>query len=156
MMLKDKKMEIRPAKIEDVPFCAALEMQCFSEPWSENSLRNAVMDSDTYFFVVVSENKLVGYFVAGNICDEINLYTIAVSPDVRGQGFGDALIAKLKDIAAQYNAIFIGLEVRPSNTNAVKLYERHGFLQTGRRPSFYRKPTEDALLYTLDFREENV
>ena len=46
---------------------------------------------------------------------------------------------------------FISLEVRKSNIPAIKLYEKFGFEKVGTRKDFYRKPQEDALIYTLFF-----
>ena len=51
---------------------------------------------------------------------------------------------------------FLTLEVRPSNTAAVKLYEGFGFEQVGERKNYYSNPTENAVLLTLYFNKENI
>jgi len=52
----------------------------------------------------------------------------------------------------QANLAFLTLEVRPSNTPAVALYQKHGFQEAGRRPNYYDNPKEDALLLTREFQ----
>ena len=51
---------------------------------------------------------------------------------------------------------FITLEVRPSNTAALKLYEGFGFEQVGERKNYYSNPAENAVLLTLFFSKENI
>ena len=48
------------------------------------------------------------------------------------------------------------LEVRPSNTAAIALYESFGFTERGRRHNYYDLPKEDALILTRDFEEGNA
>ena len=54
----------------------------------------------------------------------------------------------------QEHLAFLTLEVRPSNTAAVALYEKHGFQEAGRRKNYYEAPQEDALLLTKEFRHD--
>lgn len=154
MMQKVNRITIRNAEEKDVVFCTKLEEQCFSEPWSCNAFRQSTDAQDTIFRIAEKDGRALGYYVAGNICNEINLYTIAVDPAFRQQGTGSALLEDLIRTAKREEAYFVGLEVRQSNQQAQKLYEKYGFVCNGKRPSFYRKPTEDALLYTLTIKEE--
>lgn len=157
MMQKDKQMtEIRNATVNELDFCTELETNTFSEPWSKNAFLQCIDSEDSYFNIAFINNKPVGYYVAGNICNEINLYTIAVSPEHRKCGIGKAMLQHLIQSAKKDDAYFIGLEVRESNTYAIRLYESEGFICNGKRKNFYKKPTEDALLYTLYFKEENT
>ncbi len=149
-----KVYDIKAASSADALVCAQIEADNFSEPWSEKSFLDAMSDKSTLFYVVCADNRVVGYYVARNICDEINLYTIAVDDNYKGYGFGKALLLHLIEQSQSQNALFIGLEVRASNAKAIALYERNGFVRTGNRCDFYKKPTEDAYLYTLLFNEE--
>ena len=56
------------------------------------------------------------------------------------------------DCAENSGATFISLEVRLSNAPAISLYKKAGFESAGVRPSFYRDPTEDALIMTKYFK----
>lgn len=149
-----KEFEIRKAQEQDIAVCALIEQKSFSEPWSEKSLTDALYDADMLFYVLCIDDEAIGYYVAGNICGEINLYTIAVATDKKGRGYGQVLLAHLINIAKANSAYFIGLEVRVSNVVAISLYEKNGFIRSGKRPDFYKKPNEDAYLYTLFFNNE--
>lgn len=158
MMQRVDAMEycIRPATQADIEFCTALESSCFSEPWSEKAFVQAMLDESTCFYVIEYNDRPAGYYVAGNICDEVNLYTIAVDSSYRNKGLASKLVQHLIDKSKDVNAFMIGLEVRVSNQSAIHLYEKFKFKQCGLRPNFYRKPTEDALLYTLYLNEETI
>ena len=76
---------------------------------------------------------------------------MAVRPEYRRQGVADRLL----DVFCRFGQArlaFLTLEVRPSNTAAVALYEKHGFREAGRRKNYYENPTEDALLLTKEFK----
>ena len=149
-------ISVMSATQADVDFCAEIENASFSEPWSVYSFSKAVDDADTLFYVAKNENGVLGYFVAGNICNEINLYTIAVRDDCRGCGIGHALLKTLKQQAVLSDALAVFLEVRESNQAAIALYKNNGFIEIGKRKAFYKKPTEDALLFALYLKEEII
>lgn len=46
------------------------------------------------------------------------------------------------------NIRFLTLEVRASNVPAIRLYRGYGYGEVGRRPHYYSRPQEDALLLT--------
>ncbi len=142
--------EIMRAK--HVKIVAELEKICFSEPWSENSLLEETENPDAYFIVDIEDGELVGYAGMHTPCGDCYVDNIAVFPKFRGRGYGEkltlALIEKAKTLGE-----FISLEVRASNTPAIKLYEKLGFLAVGKRKSFYSSPREDAIIYTKSFTE---
>ncbi|MBR5534384.1 MAG: GNAT family N-acetyltransferase, partial [Ruminiclostridium sp.] len=75
---------------------------------------------------------------------------VAVRPSCRRMGLADRLLDVFIRFG-QANLAFLTLEVRPSNTPAVALYEKNGFKEVGRRPNYYDNPKEDALLLTREF-----
>jgi ribosomal-protein-alanine N-acetyltransferase len=86
------------------------------------------------------------------VASEWELENIVVSPTARRRGLGKRLLDRLFAFArqtspgeAQGTSVF--LEVRQSNAAARTLYERVGFQQIGRRKSYYKDPSEDAILY---------
>ena len=148
-----KAVSIREMQESDIKEIADLEKECFSEPWSENSLRDELTNETARFFVLRDSEKLLGYIGANNICNEVYITNVAVNSKCRGKGYGKILVKHLIKQSEVERAFFITLEVRKSNENAIKLYEKCGFKLIGKRKNFYSKPTEDALIYTYYIEE---
>lgn len=143
---------LRPLMREDAPTLAQLEQLCFSAPRSQAQLeREAENPLGRFVVAVLDTGAIAGYAGMQCICDEAYVENIAVFPAYRGQGIGRALTCRLIDTAREEACAFLTLEVRPSNTAAVSLYESLGFRAVGRRKNFYTQPTEDGLLMTLFF-----
>lgn len=127
---------------------ARLEKICFSEPWSEKSLRDEIHNRDAVFLVSVGDGRIKGYGGMHTPMGDCYIDNIAVFPEFRGCGTGRELLAALIDEAIKIGGRFISLEVRPSNEPAIKLYESMGFTEAGRRKNFYNNPAEDGLILT--------
>jgi len=93
---------------------------------------------------------VVGFLVARNMAPEWELENIVVASESRGKGVGTRLIEELLSRAKQTNSKQLFLEVRDSNQAARSFYGKLGFVQTGRRKSYYSNPIEDAVLYCKD------
>ena len=130
---------------------AELERMCFSTPWNEAMLEVELYNDTASFIVAEGEDgSVLGYAGLHVILDEGYIDNVAVRPSCRRMGLGD----KLLDVFIRFgqaNLAFLTLEVRPSNTPAVALYEKNGFKEVGRRPNYYDDPKEDALLLTREF-----
>ena len=131
---------------------AELERLCFSAPWNEAMLEEELYNDTASFIVAEGEDgQVLGYAGLHVILDEGYIDNVAVRPTCRRQGIADRLL----DVFCRFgqaNLAFLTLEVRPSNTAAVALYEKHGFREAGRRKDYYENPREDALLLTREFR----
>lgn len=136
---------------EDVPEVHRIEEECFSQPWSEKAFYEELENPYGRTLVAVLENKAAGFINVRSIGGEIYINNIAVSGSFRRKGVGDGLLSALEKASEAYE--FITLEVRQSNIPAIRLYEKHGFRQVGKRKNFYEKPTEDAILMTKDRKD---
>lgn len=134
---------------EHILHLAQLEKQCFSTPWSENALSEELSNPLARFFVCVADGQVCGYIGAHNVVGEVYITNVAVLPSHRGQGIGAMLVGFLKEYSKAENAEFITLEVRKSNSVAIRLYEKMGFKVVGERKGFYENPKEDAILMTI-------
>ena len=139
---------IREMTESDIQEIAELEKECFSEPWSEDSLKDELINETARFYVLRDNKKLLGYIGANNICGEVYITNVAVKGTYRGKGYGKKLVNHLVQQSELEKALFVTLEVRESNENAIKLYEKCGFKKIGERKNFYSKPTENGLIYT--------
>ena len=72
-----------------------------------------------------------------------------MDPSFRRQGVGLALMDSLKSEMSRLGCRAATLEVRESNTAAVRLYEKAGFSLAGVRPHYYMDK-ENALIYWLE------
>ena len=144
--------EIVPMDRSHISQIAALERACFSDPWSEGLLEDALFDPQTNFIVAEDgeEGYVLGYAGLHTILDEGYIDNIAVAPDARRHGVASALLDVFCRFGAAHLA-FLSLEVRASNAPAIALYEKHGFAAVGRRKNYYDAPREDAVLMTLTF-----
>jgi ribosomal-protein-alanine N-acetyltransferase len=130
---------------------AELERMCFSTPWNEAMLEEELYNDTASFIVAEGEDgSVLGYAGLHVILDEGYIDNVAVRPSCRRMGLGDRLLDVFIRFG-QANLAFLTLEVRPSNTPAVALYEKNGFKEVGRRPNYYDDPKEDALLLTREF-----
>lgn len=130
---------------------ADLEKMCFCDPWSLNSIASELTNPLSTWVVAVDNGIVCGYVGAQSVLDGADMMNIAVHPDYRKQGIGYALIANLIILLKAKNVITLSLEVRPSNENAIYLYNKMGFKIVGRRPGYYRNPREDAYIMRKEF-----
>lgn len=139
-------MRIRKLVLEDAPAIAELEKRCFSDPWSEKSIASEVHNPLAYWLVAEDGGEILGYIGSQSVLDAADVMNLAVSPDHRRKGIGEKLIKALTRHLQENGVIALLLEVRVSNAPAIRLYEKLGFVQVGRRPRYYTNPREDALI----------
>jgi len=147
-------MIITPMLSCHVPAVAALEQASFSTPWSEKSIGEELNNEWAIWYVALEEETLLGYIGVQFGLDGGDIMTIATAPEARNRGLGQKLVETILDIFREKDLGYLTLEVRPSNAPALRLYEKLGFQQVGRRKKYYREPTEDALLLTLYLKED--
>ena len=135
---------------------AQLEAACFSTPWSESSIREELTNEWAIWIVALEGAQLAGYIGVQFGPDGADIMTIATAPAFRKKGIGQTLITMMVKQLRQKQLKWLTLEVRPSNIAAIRFYTALGFEQVGRRPRYYQKPTEDAILMTLFFKEDEV
>lgn len=151
----DKLLErsiIRQYKNGDEVEIAKIERECFSAPWSEKGITDAI-DNGTAFFVAEQAFKAVGYVSINTSLDEGYINNIAVSVSVRRQGIAQRLLNRIERYAIEKELSFISLEVRESNNAAISLYEKSGYKRVGVRRNFYEGPRENAVIMTKIMRD---
>jgi len=143
---------IRRMRETDLGAVRAIEAMSFSNPWSEDTFRGEIQNTPVSSPLVVVRrpgDEVVGYIIYWQIRDDVQVNNIAVHPECRGRGLGEAMmrfaIAKVRAAGAE----FMTLEVRQSNTSAVALYKKLGFEALGTRKNYYTRPDEDACVMGL-------
>ena len=143
-------MIVRRATIEDAKEIFAIEMECFSVPWSLDSIETELLNEDKKLYYVIEDtNGVVGYAGAWLVYDEGQITNIAIRPSARRQGFGAKLTSALIEECFKRGMHEIFLEVRISNLSALSLYRKLGFTVKGMRKNYYSEPKEDAYIMSL-------
>ncbi len=139
------KIIIRNVCGNDIPQIAEIELDSFTDPWTENALLSQI--SEKYGIFLAAENccGIIGYIIGS--CDGENAFIekIAVKNSARKQGAGKALINKFISEITD-NAKQISLEVRESNFAAKALYFSVGFEAAGIRKNLYEFPKENGIV----------
>jgi len=133
----------------DISDVLVIERFSFPNPWKPASFVGEIHHSLVSHPLVLihrSDNRIVGYLIYWQIKEEVQLNNIALHPSFRGAGLGTKMMNYLFDRIAENGARYIILEVRPSNTTALHLYEKFGFSVLGVRKGYYINPAEDALV----------
>lgn len=142
-----------PMSETHVSAVADLEKVCFPDPWSENSIRGELNNPLSLWLVAMEEDHLLGYVGSQTVAGESDMLNLAVSPQARRRGIGEALIRTLSERLAEQGSTAILLEVRESNHAAISLYEKMGFFHVGTRPNYYFHPRENAWIMRKELKK---
>lgn len=142
----NETIEISAFAPEDLGPAAALERRCFSDPWSEDSLREEALAPNEIALAAHADGVLAGYLLLKLVVDEGEINNVAVAPERRRRGLARAMMAEALRRAAAKGARRLFLEVRQTNAEARRLYASFGFAEYSARPRYYRNPVEDAIL----------
>lgn len=134
-------------RADDLDRVTAIERASFTNPWKERTFRNLLPRGDAELWVADVEGEgVVGYLVLWFSGEEGELADLAVAETHRSRGLGSRLLDRAVTLALDHGVRSLFLEVRASNERAATLYESRGFQVITVRKSYYRKPTEDALV----------
>ena len=153
----NEEIRIRPAKLYDVPALARIERDSFGSPWSAEEITKDVTAGGNVY-VAVAENgaEKAGYGEIRFVAGEAQIYNIAIAPEFRREGIGEALLRHMIAKAEDNGCELVTLEVRGGNEAAMALYTKLGFREVGRRKGYYAKGGEDAVLMDHDLRKIEV
>ena len=147
-------LDYAPMTPADIGEVLALEEDVYPHPWSRGNFVDSLNSGYTAWLVRDGIGEVVGYFLLMSAVDEAHLLNVAVAAHYQRSGLGKYLLDKIAACARGLFAASILLEVRPSNLRALKVYEKYGFKEIGRRKGYYPAHNglrEDAIVmrYTL-------
>ncbi|MFL2980342.1 MAG: ribosomal protein S18-alanine N-acetyltransferase [Methylophilaceae bacterium] len=135
---------------EDLDEIVNIENKSHLTPWTKKNFTDAD-NANNLFKVLKSESNIIGYYIALFAAEECQLLNITVRLELKKKGFGQLMLKNLVEECRKKNIINIFLEVRASNSSAIRLYEKNGFNEIGIRKNYYKVPDgqEDAILMGL-------
>ena len=158
-------VNIRVATEEDISQILEIEQEAMAPPWTHGALLSEIYKEDSYFIIaeedttkssptyskqhtvtIPSAHFILGYALMRQVGDGGELLKIAVEKTSRGCGVGGLLMSAVLGHAAEKKYTSVFLEVRKSNTDALRLYKKHGFKEMRIRKDYYTDPIEDAVI----------
>ncbi|HVO47995.1 MAG TPA: ribosomal protein S18-alanine N-acetyltransferase [Steroidobacteraceae bacterium] len=150
-------VQIRPMVESDVPEVVALERSAYTFPWSEGIFRDCLRVGYICRVVALRE-VIIGYGVMSVGAGEAHILNLCIGDTYRCRGVGRRLLDYLIDRGTAAGMSEAFLEVRPSNTAAIRLYQSAGFEQVGMRRGYYQAVggREDAAVLKLALRSRRI
>lgn len=136
------------ASERDLDAVLHIEGESFSSPWTRDMYLAELKNVGVSFCYLARDEagQAVGFCSFWRIVDELHINNLAVLPDYRRRGIASTLLMHVLREGVRLGARSVTLEVRRSNDDARRLYERFGFAASGVRRGYYTNPAEDALV----------
>lgn len=139
------KIEIRRAAAPDLDEIVRIERESFGpDAFTRRQLAYLLTRARGACFIAATAERTAGYLslLERPRYANLRLYSVAVAPEARGTGIGQALLDKAVEYAAERGFREITLEVSSANTAALGLYRKNGFATHSRLPGYYRDGTD--------------
>jgi|TARA_B100001105_G_scaffold31220_1_gene21916 ribosomal-protein-alanine N-acetyltransferase len=152
---------LRRCELSDIIPVMEINLKTLPEHYSDYFYESLLEELPEAFIVAEVSNKIVGYIMCKlehgfsnfkklGFVKKGHVVSIAVIDEYRGKGFGSALVDEAIRGVKTIRCSELYLEVRCSNNDAVRLYEKLGFSIIHRLKAYYRDG-EDAYLMAIDF-----
>ena len=136
---------------DDLDAVLEIESSSFSRPWTRVHFLDEIQSPFGRSTVAITpEGAIAGYICVKQVLDEAEILDVAVSGSMRGRGIGRFLVESALEECRNSGGGHVSLEVRVGNEEAITLYRKIGFRETGRRKQYYDNG-EDAILMQIDF-----
>jgi ribosomal-protein-alanine N-acetyltransferase len=140
-------VELRRLESRDLDAVEEIERASYPSPWSRSMFAAELRKpSSVAIGAYLEDGVLVGYAFVSRYVDAWHVMNIAVAPDFRRRGIATTLLGRLFEVTAADPRRGYTLEVRVSNADAIRLYEKLGFEARGIRRGYYTDNREDALI----------
>ena len=138
----------RPMLYADLREVIAIENRAYEFSWTEGIFRDCIRVGYHCQVLETSHGFIQTYGVMSAAADEAHILNLCVRPELRGRGLSRHILGHLLELARTVEVQTVFLEVRPTNTAAVRLYSSAGFCEIGLRPGYYPAASgrEDALV----------
>jgi ribosomal-protein-alanine N-acetyltransferase len=138
-------LNVRKAEKQDLLAVYEIERLSFKDPYPPFFIDMLLNLNPSTFFVAETEKEIVGYLITTKDKCTGHVVSLAVLPQQRRTGIGNALMKTGLEILQRLEVETVRLEVRESNREAQQFYETLGFEYNHRIVGYYGD--ENALVY---------
>jgi [ribosomal protein S18]-alanine N-acetyltransferase len=152
---RNRAISFRAMTLSDLSHIEIVENSSFSVPWSRQAFYDELVHNQFAQYTVITVNgQVMGYCGCWLIFDEAHITNLAIHPDYRGKGLGEAVLTYVMGMMQRQGVTKMFLEVRVSNQAAQSLYQKLGFTYSGIRHGYYADNQEDAMIMWVTLDEE--
>jgi ribosomal-protein-alanine N-acetyltransferase len=146
------ELTIRRLAVSDVPAIDEIERVCMPAPWSPGMFAGEIGKPTSVCLGAFDgeSGELVGYLIVSRYVDAWHVMNLVVTPPRRRSGIATRLLHELFERTEDEGQRGYTLEVRVSNSAAIRLYEETGFRAQGVRRGYYTDNREDAVIMWRD------
>jgi len=146
-------VEIRTLELADLGAIESIEQRAYPTPWSRSMFASELAKPTSICLGAFEGEDLLGYVINSRYVDAWHIMNVAVDPDHQRRGVATSLLERLFELTREDERRGYTLEVRVSNADAIRLYEKLGFEARGIRRGYYTDNREDALIMWRDARQ---
>ncbi|CAA6817666.1 MAG: Ribosomal-protein-S18p-alanine acetyltransferase (EC [uncultured Thiotrichaceae bacterium] len=145
--INPESLSLRALQTSDIPIVMEIELRAYPHPWTDG-IFNDCLRVGYSCWVYEHQDTIIGYLILSLVVDEMHILNICIDPKYQAQGLGKQLLEEAEAIGQEKTAKEVFLEVRPSNTAALLLYQDFGYNQIGLRKNYYPATNgrEDAIV----------
>ncbi len=145
------EVRFRQLRACDLAAVVKIESDVYGFPWSAGNFHDSLC-AGYRCWGCWHDDELVGYAVLMLALDEAHLLNLAVAKPWQQRGIGRRLLHFMMAEARKHDCVMFYLEVRPTNSVALALYDSAGFRRLGLRRDYYPAVSgrEDALFLGLE------
>jgi ribosomal-protein-alanine N-acetyltransferase len=151
--------------VNDLQSVTRINQVCLPENYTDFFFIDLYRRFPETFLVAEENGEVVGYIMCrievglsgfgfGGLAKKGHIVSIAVMPEHRRKGLGEALVTKTMESMRLYGAKQCYLEVRATNEQAIDLYKKLGF-EVSRTIRGYYADGEDAFVMSCSLSSKN-
>ena len=143
-------LDIRRLGLGDLDAIERIEKRAYRTPWSRSMFASELAKPTSICLGAFEGDHLVGYVINSRYVDAWHVMNVAVDPERQRRGIASQLLEHFFELTRDDERRGYTLEVRVSNEDAIRLYEKLGFESRGIRKGYYTDNREDALIMWRD------
>lgn len=125
----------------------------YGSPWSLEQFESDLFQENSFYLFLLEAERLIGFIGYSSVLDEVDITHVVIDKDYQHRGCGKKLLKELVARLTEQEKRRLFLEVRKSNSVAIKTYETFGFERISIRKNYYQHPKEDALIMCYKIRK---
>ncbi len=132
----DELPRFRRMTADDLDLVEAIESSVYTHPWTIGNFTDS-LEAGYHCWILECAGHVAGYSVVMIAVEEAHLLNLSIAAPLQRQGLGSELLNFVIQMAQEFAARTIYLEVRESNAAGRALYAQHGFAEIGLRKDYY-------------------